>query len=143
MVSFHLLFNQNLLFSNPSTGAKSLQSCPTLCDPMDCSPPGSSVRGILQARTLEWALVSSSRGSSRPGDRTLVCCISCLGRQVLYHWCHLGPSEQPMSHHIYLSVLYYALLLCSFNRMPNNNIKNSYFLNEFLKPVSSFFPVTS
>ena len=42
------------------------QSCPTLCDPMDCSPPGSSVRGILQARTLEWVAVPSCRGSSWP-----------------------------------------------------------------------------
>ena len=41
--------------------AKSLQSCPTLCDPMDCSPPGSSVHGILQARTLEWVAMLSSR----------------------------------------------------------------------------------
>ena len=41
------------------------QSCPTLCDPMDCSPPGSSVHGILQARILEWVAISFSRGSSR------------------------------------------------------------------------------
>ena len=41
---------------------KSLQLCPTLCDPMDCSPPGSSVHGILQARILEWAAISSSKG---------------------------------------------------------------------------------
>ena len=47
--------------------AKLLQSCPTLCDPMDCSPPGSSVHGILQARVLEWAAMPSSRGSSKPG----------------------------------------------------------------------------
>ena len=40
--------------------AKSLQSCPTLCDPIDGSPPGSSVPGILQARTLEWVAISSS-----------------------------------------------------------------------------------
>ena len=40
------------------------QSCPTLCDPMDCTPPGSSVHGVLQARLLEWVAVSSSRGSS-------------------------------------------------------------------------------
>ena len=39
-------------------------SCPTLCDHMDCSPPGSSVHGILQARILEWVAISSSRGSS-------------------------------------------------------------------------------
>ena len=49
--------------------AKSLQSCPTLCDPMDCSRPGSSVQGSLQARTLEWVAMSSSRGSSQPRDR--------------------------------------------------------------------------
>ena len=42
------------------------QSCLTLCDPMDCSPPGSSVHGILQARTLEWVAISSARGSSNP-----------------------------------------------------------------------------
>ena len=41
-------------------GIKSLQSCLTLCDPMDCSPPGSSVRGILQARILEWVAISFS-----------------------------------------------------------------------------------
>ena len=40
------------------------QSCPTLCDPVDCSPPGSSLHGILQARILEWAAMPSSRGSS-------------------------------------------------------------------------------
>ena len=48
------------------------QSCLTLCDPMDCSLPGSSVHGILQARTLEWVAISFSRGSSRPRDRTQV-----------------------------------------------------------------------
>ena len=52
---------------------KSLQSCPTLCDPMDCSPPGSSVHGILQARTLEWAALPSSRACwpSSPPSPTL------------------------------------------------------------------------
>ena len=44
------------------------QSCLTLCDPMDCSPPGSSVRGILQTRILEWVTMPSSRGSSQPRD---------------------------------------------------------------------------
>ena len=46
--------------------AKSLRLCLTLCDPMDCDPPGSSVHGILQATTLEWVAMSSSRGSSQP-----------------------------------------------------------------------------
>ena len=48
------------------------QSCPTLCDPMDCSLPGSSLHGILQARVLELAAISFSRGSSQPRDRTQV-----------------------------------------------------------------------
>ena len=43
------------------------QSCPTLCDPMDCSPPGSSVHGILQARILEWVAISFSRCLPDPG----------------------------------------------------------------------------
>ena len=52
------------------------QSCPTLCDPMDCSPPGFSVYGILQARMLEWVAIPFSRGSSQPRDWTQVSCIS-------------------------------------------------------------------
>ena len=62
-----------------------LQSCLTLCDPMDCSPPGSSVHGTLQARILEWVAISFSRGSSWHRDRTWVSCVSCIGRCVLYH----------------------------------------------------------
>ena len=52
------------------------QSCPTLCDPMDCSPTDSSIHGIPQARILEWGAISFSRGSSRPRDRTQVACIA-------------------------------------------------------------------
>ena len=48
------------------------QSCPTLCDPVDGSPPGSSIHGILQTRILEWVAISFSRGSSQPRDRTRV-----------------------------------------------------------------------
>ena len=44
------------------------QSCPTLCDPVDCSPPGSSIHGILQRRILEWVAISSSRGTSQSTD---------------------------------------------------------------------------
>ena len=57
--------------------AMSLQSCLTLCDPMDCSPPGTSVHGIFQARILEWIAMPSSRGSSQPRDRTHVSYVSC------------------------------------------------------------------
>ena len=62
--------------------AKSLQSCLTLCDPMDCSLPGSSVHGMLQAKTLEWVAMPSSRGSSQPRDGTHV---SGTGRRVPHH----------------------------------------------------------
>ena len=48
------------------------QSCPILCNPMDCSLPGSSVHGIFQARTLEWTAISFSRGFSGPRDQTWV-----------------------------------------------------------------------
>ena len=58
--------------------AKPLQSCLTLWDPVDYSPPGSSVQGILQARRLEWVAMSSSRGSSQPRDQTQASC--------LLHW---------------------------------------------------------
>ena len=70
--------------------AKSLQSCLTLCNPVDCNPPGSSVQGILQARILEWVGISFSRVSSRPRDPTHISYVSCIGKWVLYHWCHLG-----------------------------------------------------
>ena len=56
--------------------AESLQLCPTLCDPVDCSPPGSFVYGILQARILEWVAMLSSRGSSQPRDQTHISCIT-------------------------------------------------------------------
>ena len=61
----------------------SLQSYPTLCNPVDCSPPGSSAHGVLQARILEWVAISSSRGSSQPRDWTHVFCISYIGRWIL------------------------------------------------------------
>ena len=52
------------------------QSCPTLCHPVDCSSPGSSVHGILQAGILEWVAMPFSRGTSLPRDQTWVSCIS-------------------------------------------------------------------
>ena len=61
------------------------QWCPTLGDPVDCSPPGSSVHGILPARILERVAISSSRGSSRTRDRNWVSCTCCIGRPILYH----------------------------------------------------------
>ena len=69
-------------------------SCLTLCDPMDCSPPGSSVHGNLQARILEWVVMPSSGGSSWPKDWTWISGISFIDRHVLYKLSH---QESPKS----------------------------------------------
>ena len=63
---------------------RSLQSCPTLCHPMDCSPPGSSPWDF-SGKNTGWVAMPSSRASIHPRDRTRVSCISCIGRQILYH----------------------------------------------------------
>ena len=63
------------------------QSCLTLCDPMDCSPPGSSVHGIVQARILQWVAIPCFRGSSWPSDRSLV---SCMTGRFLIVWATRG-----------------------------------------------------
>ena len=57
---------------------------------MDHGLPDSHVRGILLARILQWIALSSSSRSSGLRDQTHIFYISCIGRQVLYHWCHLG-----------------------------------------------------
>ena len=62
-----------------------LLSYVTLCHPMDCSPPSSSVHGISQARILEWVAISS-RGSSPPRHQTHVSCVSWIGRRIIYPW---------------------------------------------------------
>ena len=59
--------------------AQSLQSCPTLCNPVDRSPPASSVYGIIQARILEWVAISFSRGLNRPSNWTYISYVSCIG----------------------------------------------------------------
>ena len=66
--------------------AKLLQSCLTLCDPMDCCPPGSSDHGLFQARIFEWFAISYSRGSSQPRNQTHISYISCIVGRVVYHW---------------------------------------------------------
>ena len=61
------------------------QLCLTLCNPMNCSPPGSSVHRIFQARILEWVAISYSRASFPPRDQTPVSFVSCTDRQILHH----------------------------------------------------------
>ena len=74
--SLHLCLFCCLAYRVIVAAAKSLESCLTLCDPIDGSPPGSSIPGILQERTLEWVTIPSSRGSSWPRDWTQVSCIA-------------------------------------------------------------------
>ena len=93
-----------------------VQSCPTFCDPMDCSPPDSSVHGIPPARILEQVASSSSRGSSWLRDRM---CISCIGRQILYYcttWEAQGKMDEPQTkgvHEKFCGLWTQAELLCN------------------------------
>ena len=80
------------------------RSRPTVCDPVDCSPPGSSVRRIFQARILEQVASTFSRGSSQPRDRT---CVSCIGREILHHWATVKPQ--------YCSIYCYAAKWFSYS----------------------------
>ena len=66
--------------------AQLLQSCPTLCDPMDCSPPGSPVGGILQERILEWVVMPFSKGSSWPRIQTHISYLSYIAGRFFTHW---------------------------------------------------------
>ena len=91
--------------------AKALQSCPTLCNPMDCSPPGSFAQGILQARILEWVVMPSSRRSSWPREQTCVSAAPALQADSLQlsHWGYVyiyllllappPPSTPSLGHH--------------------------------------------
>ena len=70
----------------PSVYAKLLQLCLILCDPVDCSPPGSTVHGILQARILEWVAIPFSRGVfPTQGSNLCLLHLTCTGGHVLYH----------------------------------------------------------
>ena len=108
--------------------AKSLQLCPTLCDPMECSLPGFSVHGIFQARILEWAATSSSRGSSWPRDRALVSCVSFIGRRVLYHHAHTYKFR--LSIQVFLAFCDFSLSFLHFTK---------FFSLQMFPPVSTIF----
>ena len=75
------------------------QSCPTLCDPLDCSLPGSSIHGILQVSILKWVAIPFFRGSSQPRDWTWAY-LHC--RHILCHLCHQGNTSRMKTHSITL-----------------------------------------
>ena len=110
---------------------QSLQLCPTLCDPVDCSPPGSSVHAILQARILEWVAKSSSRVTSQPRDQTHICLRLLHCRWILWCWAtwETPPScvysgkltSGPQFLHLYFGVGNNALLIWFVVRIKWNN----------------------
>ena len=87
------LFSSCFLYSCACVGAQ-LLSYVQLCNPVDCSPPGSSVHGVLQERILEWVAISSSRGSSQSRDQTLVSCLSCIGRWIFFFFLMTEPPRK-------------------------------------------------
>ena len=95
------------------------QLCPTLWEPMDCSPPGSSVHRIFQAKIQERLAVSFSRGSSRSRDWTHIFCISWIGRWVLYHW-----TTWEGQCRIYSSIKWDVLTIPTFWALGGLSVKN-------------------
>ena len=89
------------------------QLCPTLCDPMDCSLPGSSIHGIFQARVLEWVAISFS---------------TCIGRQVLYYLAPPGKPQLNRSMYIkkkIISVVYWLTSIFNFFRTSFQNVEEN------------------
>ena len=113
--------------------AKLLQSCLSLCNPMDKNPPRSSVYEILQARILEWVAVSSSRGSSQARGPICIIYNSWISRQVLNYSCRL---RSPcvcvcvcVYIYIYIQFFYFSWVTTCMYFFSNTNIKmqNPYF----------------
>ena len=88
--------------------AKSLQSHPTLCNPMDCEPPGFSVHGILQTRILEWVAMPSSGDLPYPGNWTCISCGSCIAGRFF--------TAEPRERLLYHSTIFLRML-CKWNHV--------------------------
>jgi len=105
------------------------QSCPTLRDPIDYSPPGSSVHGILQAWILEWVAISFSKGSSQARDRTQVSCIA--GRCFTIYW---GSPFSQLAHSKIDFLIYTVLVILTYTLISvtttQGNISNSFIMPE-------------
>ena len=126
LLRFYLLA-QSCFLSN-AMHTWSLQSGLTLCNPMNCSLPGSSVHWILQARMLEWVAMPSSRGSSRLRDWTYISYAACIGRWVLNHQHHLG---SPLTNTISSVINVW---------IPSPRISSSPYILSFI-PVNSLSPM--
>ena len=80
-----IVFGKKLRLTGVTHLENNMCSVVSLCDPIDYSPPGFSVHGIIQERILEWVAISSSKVSSRARDRTCISCIFCTSRWILYY----------------------------------------------------------
>ena len=117
------------------------KSCPVLCDPMDCSPLGSSAHGIFQARILAWIAISYFTGSSQFRDWTQV---SCIGRWIIYHIATGEALCEPHARHLHLSHREQGPGICHFQSSPGCSaaqVKNlhsilfvSYFIEKLKQP---------
>ena len=94
--------------------ARLLQSCPTLCDPMNHRPPGFSIHGILQARILKWVAMPSSRGLSRHKDLT---CVSCIAGEFFT----TEPPGKPSPHIIIFFLVVKTFKICSLSSFQEYN----------------------
>ena len=116
MLQYAIYYIHIFLYVRAWVCAKLLQLCLTLCDPMNCSPPDSSVHWILQARILEWVAIASSRGSSWPRDWICIFCNSCIAGGFFSteppgkpNWCWYTHTHTHT--HIYMYMIF--LFLCS------------------------------
>ena len=94
-----------------AAAAQLLQSCPALCDPMDCSLPGSPVHGISPARVLESVAMPSSRASSWPRDQTHISCISCIAGGFFTCWANWGNPSMCVCIYVCVCVCVCVLLI--------------------------------
>ena len=114
------------------------QLCLTLCDHVDCGPPGSSVHGILRARVLERVAISSSRGSSRPRGQTHMYCSSCVAAGFFttepLGWLNLYKALRSKLFHLFGWEYFFLFLLIS---LPPSSVRCLFWLTVFLH---QFFP---
>ena len=105
--------------------------------PMDCSLPGSSVHGVLQARILEWVAVSYSRASSQSRIWNCASCISCMGKQILYCMHHLGSPTKPLLASKLICPIAIPLLWLCLSRSYSQ--RQTIILRELFKPIETVF----
>ena len=112
-------FPTQSVVKSPGGGNWVFQSCSALCDPPDCTLPGSSVRGISQARILQWVVISSSRGSSQPRVLTHV---SCIARRIFTTDPQAKPHQVPwfLNKIVFPSSNTLVLILSGFKWSPSS-----------------------